>query len=881
MEDKMLKPIKYNFIQRIQKRLLIRKLNKSKNFEDYRKSKLKDDPEIMEMAWKIAKPEEYKEFPIGKQIEEAYYEKENIKYFSTEAQLKLFENDSIIVSEHLSADVIKIIIDRDINNWNKIGDKARDRLLEDEDFCFKKIPELRQSQQEEILLKRPEKILYFPRETKKQVLARKGLSSPEWQVCLAQEKDLTISKLFKYMEYCSKNDPSSNKKAIAEFCNSSKDKQELINYLQENENNKDLHLFFIDMQSYLNEETEFALFDELTEMYYKNDLIPLGNFRLETMQKKFVSRVTGIYDYSRYIDIINGLKNGSIKEGRRIFNFLFREKTIIDKVDPDKVIEYIKLLDNYENPHNAIYGKEPTSKKIYRKKLNKMFAEIIKDAFGEKAESIIKNRPGINLNDIPNTEIFSPNIVDNFRPGFVNDLLSYNFAGIDEFIKLAQIPEEIQAFKFYYNTMSKKLGENAVTMQMCISNYPKFQDLLKDASNNELSDEQLEKIESLCSWPANICGIKKLNELENLEERLTREIVKDRSFKELNLDNKKIFGETYGSSETCSKYADFNVFRQNVTTEEIIYDYKNLTIDEISHLSEEEREVFQFFQQQESFEISSIETLKEAKKEDIPLSSIFINQYSSRIKIKKEQMERFNNKITNKEKIEMAAQEGKLGVKILNIDGVELIDLGKMPINFAMHYPNWNNTGVPFEDIMTDNYMLYDGIGGISTISTAYKTNDLEYNNYVYWDFKDNEVVALKTYKNKDGSDGSDALTSYGKKLVVSGAQSNRTIKKYNTYACNESGEIAFYRRKRDHSKEEDLYAGKFAPDALIGGDVETIIASLTRFGRPIPVIVSRNKLSNPGQIQEYQRIIKEAKERIRNMQEEEKRLESEIDIKI
>lgn len=54
MEEKMLKQRKYNFIQKIQKRLLIRKLNKNKNFEDWKKSSLKDNPEIMEIAWDLA-----------------------------------------------------------------------------------------------------------------------------------------------------------------------------------------------------------------------------------------------------------------------------------------------------------------------------------------------------------------------------------------------------------------------------------------------------------------------------------------------------------------------------------------------------------------------------------------------------------------------------------------------------------------------------------------------------------------------------------------------------------------------------------------------------------------------------------------------------------
>lgn len=883
MEEKSLIQRKYNLIQKIQRRLLIRKLNKNKDFEDWKKSSLKDDPEIMEIAWNLASKEQYKEFPIGKQMEKGEEKVEIICYLDIDVQVKLFESDKkdIPSSKYYSSKALQILLEKDINNWKRLDDKGKEILLKEKDFIIPKIQNLSADEQNEILLKRPEMILYCSSEVKKDVLKRNGLSSPVWQVYLANDNNLTISKLFKYLEYCSHNDQRSNRKAIAEFCNSSKNKKEIIDYIKQKGKNYEFDLFLKEMHmyKYLDKETELALFDELVDVYYRLKGSHLTEcFSLETIQEKFISREHyGVYYYSKYKKVIDGLKDFSDSTSTRIFNLLFREKTIIDKVEPDKVIEYIDMLEKYQKKYSKIDVKS-LGQKIDEKKLNKKFEEIIKEAFGEKAGNIIKNRPGINLNDIPNTEIFSSNIVENFRPGFVNDLISYKIVGLEDFIKLAQNPEEIKAFKLYYDLMSRRIGENVVTMQMCIVNYPKFQDILKEASNAELTNEQITKIIELCSWPANICNIKKLDELENLEERLTEEILKKRNSDELRKEDERISGSVIVEIITdITEYMNYNVFRQNIESEEIIFDYINLTSEELSNLSEEERLTFKFFQQQESFDIKSIQTLREAIQQGIPISSIFINQYSSRIKIKKEQMEKFEEKITNKKKTEEAAKEGRDEVKIMVIDGVELIDLGTMPANFASHNPNWNQSSVSPKARIKDNYMYYDGTEGVSTISANYEKDrkELGTGEYVYWNFKDNEIIGLKSYMDKNG----DAKVSHGKKLVIPIAISNRAIKNYPKYVKGDNGEIAFYRRRREHKEEEGKYAGKIAPDALIKStvDEETIIASLIRFGHPIPIIVSRGTLSGEQTIKKYTELIKKAKEKIKQMEEEEKKAD-EID---
>ena len=60
-------------------------------------------------------------------------------------------------------------------------------------------------------------------------------------------------------------------------------------------------------------------------------------------------------------------------------------------------------------------------------------------------------------------------------------------------------------------------------------------------------------------------------------------------------------------------------------------------------------------------------------------------------------------------------------------------------------------------------------------------------------------------------------------------------------------GEIAFYRRKRNHDAiENEKYGGKIIPDAVTGSiSPETLDAANGRFGKNIPIILERGSLSS------------------------------------
>ena len=227
--------------------------------------------------------------------------------------------------------------------------------------------------------------------------------------------------------------------------------------------------------------------------------------------------------------------------------------------------------------------------------------------------------------------------------------------------------------------MASQLGENVVTMQMCIYRYDEYSEILKQASKVQLTEEQLSKLDGLVSWPKNICKITNLSELKDLDEQMSRAILGQQDKQsERKFDNEILYKD---------------VFNQNIGSEEIIYDYANLKDEEISELTDQEREIFKLLQKNQHFVLDA-QTLKNACSQGIKPSTIFLNKYKSVKKVKEKQMSEFNKGLTNRNAIEKAIREKRDNVCKIVIDGIELIDVGNMQCNFAIHNPYMNNSFV-------------------------------------------------------------------------------------------------------------------------------------------------------------------------------------------
>ena len=314
---------------------------------------------------------------------------------------------------------------------------------------------------------------------------------------------------------------------------------------------------------------------------------------------------------------------------------MFKENSIIENIPGKEYAEYVECKDEKEKKEK--------------------FDQMVKKAYGEKAYELVSQRKGLLLEDLDNAEILTPEIVDNFRPGFVHDLMSYYFKDIDSFIEIAKNPQDLKAFKNYYKNISGEIGENVVTMQACMERYREFRDLLVETSNSKLTIEEQDKINQITMWRKNLGQITTLKQLPMAEYMLKNGLI------EYIKSNNLMYGRELFSDDILTK---------NFKRDSLIYEYPQ---DLLMHNS-----------------MQLYDVLKNSK---VPIAGMFLEETKKIINCKEKAMKEFSeNVVTNKAKIEEAYKEGRDGVQIIKENGVEIIDLGQMKVCFAAHNPTFNDS---------------------------------------------------------------------------------------------------------------------------------------------------------------------------------------------
>ena len=644
----------------------------------------------------------------------------------------------------------------------------------------KVMPLLDEDSQRNIINKKPQLIILVKDDLKKEILMEKRLNDECWQIIIKNEPNLDLKKLYSfsngsYYEYRE----SDFEKEIVKYFENLKDKNSMVSQIrnfdivawEEKNGSSNIKETREDILKKLFANKHFSLevqpfiieiLIENSDFYNSCDMSRQWLCLNKNIIYEKFSELYGQDKLEKYKDI---LESSLDEKNARLLEMLFVNEGIIKKVSPNKILNYIELQQKLEK--NREVKSKPLSLiaeiKRDRKILKQQFDDIIFEAYGEKARDIVASRSGLTLEDIHNTEILNKNITENFRMGFVHELVSYSIYGINDFIRISKNSEELEGFKLLYNIMSEKLGENVTTMQMCILRFPKYVSLLKDAQKQNLDDISRENLAKVCSWPINLCGIKSVSELNNLPQKFQNAV-----------NQKTNVGQM--SDRIC-----YDFMNMELDSEEVIFDYLNPEIAETENLSDYERKLLLFFQHKENgFKIKNLEDIRQATENSIDISSIFLEQYIIRKKIKENQMKEFNTELTNIEKIHQAEKEGIYGTKTLKIGDIELIDFGSMPVNLASHDPTMNESHMRcnMKDIQ-DQYLAYDGMEGISTISARPMSECISRDyveggiHYLYWDFKDNEIMAL--YANDRGGD---AKVSHERKLVISYGHSTTSIKR-------------------------------------------------------------------------------------------------------
>lgn len=799
---------KTGLLYNIKRNRVLKKLASKQDINIYSNldSTLKKDKEIQLLALQCVKDEkDFNLFPED-------FLHENISNCSDEIQRNFTSWTYGVGIKYLSPSMQYKLVEEDNKYFSLVSPEDRKKIVLRDNELFKKL-----STAEKIALIKDNAELISLCDEKTIEENIKDISV-ETVFSYAKMKNLELDKYFHLMQL--KYDYNNPKEYMLAFSKYASDKtdNELLEFLKHS----------TDDTCYADISLQERVYKLRSDIFLEN--LSYGDMSSSTHSIKFsipfietkFKELYGEGKWSEYSSLFND-KN-FVNTSDILFSIINGKNSIVLKNDSKKVVDFFKLMgksnkSDYDNA--ALYNE---------------FYDLVANTYGKEALYFLKERPGLNYSDISNIEIFNPNILNNFRKGFIDDLLSYDFGGYtNELIEICNNPEELKSFKLLYDRFSTKLGENVETMLLTFSRYDEYKEILQEATTTDIKDAStLEKIDALCMWPKNILNVKHVSELDGLEEKFS-------SFMEKYAEWSPEVNEVFDFKNSY----DSQVF--NRFTMDELYNIKGYVAENNDNLKKDSILVSNILNKIDS---NLYWFLIEYKNHDGNLTNCFENLYELLNDAREYSMEYFRNHVvTDKEYIDNKIATHSDDVESMSIYGLEVYDLGKMKVNFASHNYDMNNSVSQADFLkMQKEYLTYDSKSSISTIS-AYPVvganTDFSSNRYIFWDFKDNIVMNLKARTENYSGDG---VVSWQPKRIVSAGDSNCSLNEFQNMSDGSiGGEIAFYRRKRNHDAiENEKYGGKIIPDAVTGSiSPETLDAANGRFGKNIPIILPRGSLSS------------------------------------
>lgn len=639
-----------NIIQSLQKNIIlnrIKRLNIDEAIEEYKKianEEIRDSKDIKtEILNKISVREELALLPDNLQLELRDRNEEKLGYdiyspgdYSDSVQKQLYADGSVSLIE-LSNGVQRSLYEHGSVSLRELSDGAQRSLYEHGEVLLKDISDKCQI---EVLSENPKLILDVSNDVRDTVLSDRTPDSIEWETLAKNMSDEDFNKLNLEGNEGNYEEREKRRKNLERLWLRSASADKFTD-LAESGKLPFGHGFYL---------KELPI--NIQEIFFKNvgnfdrnngfnitNTLSRDLFSMELLNKMFIEKY-GNAKFAEYKELISETYKAYSSMNMaavRFIDHMFKENSIIENIPGKEYAEYVECKDEKEKKEK--------------------FDQMVKKAYGEKAYELVSQRKGLLLEDLDNAEILTPEIVDNFRPGFVHDLMSYYFEDIDSFIEIAKKPQDLKAFKNYYKNISGEIGENVVTMQACMERYREFRDLLVETSNSKLTIEEQDKINQITMWRKNLGQITTLKQLPMAENMLKNGLIEY-----LNIG--------YNYTKHGPLFSDDDILTKNFKRDSLIYEYPQ---DLLTYHSKQLYDV-----------------LKNSK---VPIVGMFLEETKKTINCKEKAMKEFSeNVVTNKDKIEEAYKEGRDGVQIIKENGVEIIDLGQMKVCFAAHDPTFNDS---------------------------------------------------------------------------------------------------------------------------------------------------------------------------------------------
>jgi len=354
------------------------------------------------------------------------------------------------------------------------------------------------------------------------------------------------------------------------------------------------------------------------------------------------------------------------------------------------------------------------------------------------------------------------------------------------------------------------MGENVETMQRAISEFVYNEELLKNIRNIDLTDEQCQSLISVLCSKDNKYNINTLEELDNYneianketQERLNKAYEEYLSKKDIHSIKKCIceefLGLDYSGGYLNRNYGDNYLYIKN------LYDLQSET-SKTEMYSEGELEILNFMNFIEKED--DPEKLMELSKDLLSQKNIRnpIELYSAITKMKKHQLEIFNESLLTQEKMEelckLYENEENPPIKKEIIEGVQKYTLQGIPFNILLH----DTYGVKIGD-----FINYEGqLGNNAICSRNANEKTINTGKFGQWGFTNIETEG-GIISNSSG----DANTNHVAKLVRG---TGKIEKKVNEKQTTRGTETAFYRRYRSHKRiTNENHGGKRLPDVYV-----------------------------------------------------------------
>lgn len=373
----------------------------------------------------------------------------------------------------------------------------------------------------------------------------------------------------------------------------------------------------------------------------------------------------------------------------------------ISEQDNQKIENLSKLLTN-DDIMQTMSQEELMS--YIEKPSHEKLVNIVRETYGEKAARILKDRPQLKIENIPNMYIFHPEIINEFSIGAVHATLSYQMTAASEFSELARNPEKMEEYRKFSKITEGMFKDTAVDLERKLVAYEHARDLITEIKIEELSTEQIlnlnlaindlsiEKQQKVLMFPTNIqelemYGKERAQIYDDSISKLSDATQKKQAIcqKYFGMDYTKTQAEKHSNANTVDNMCKFYQLGKFVNDDRTLksknFSEEDLdlleTLDIISSIDDPKvlETMSEYFAQNETtINMSRCQELRER----VPI------QYS----------QEFVDSIISPQKAENMLRQKVPGVHMREVDGIRIFTFDGADFMPYVTVPNLNNGGL-------------------------------------------------------------------------------------------------------------------------------------------------------------------------------------------